>query len=260
MKKILFTLMTLGLLTSLQAQTDQPTPAEQGDTLLAARIIDTYLRTIDFAPLLGDSMLCVESYVVDRSHPEDTMKVYHWYMNNRRVRIEMWQDGMMQEGYYSDGKRLFRRFQNKVRAWQDIAQITFYEYTMPLDVRGALYDWRTKGAEVSYAGRFTLDNKAVHRIFVSSPKMFDRYYFFEVESGLLFMLTEQEHIYGDGKPYKNAQRIDWRAWHEFTPFYGHLVPTIESYQYDQSQIVITHRRYHFEAGQPKLFTEDYHKM
>ena len=114
--------MTLGLLTSLQAQRDQaksPCRHSGGDTLLAARIIDTYLRTIDFAPLLGDSMLCVESYVVDRSHPEDTMKVYHWYMNNRRVRIEMWQDGMMEDGYHSDGKWLFRQFHNKGRAWQD---------------------------------------------------------------------------------------------------------------------------------------------
>jgi len=260
MKKILFTLMFACLLTSLQAQTPQQAPAPSNDTLKAVAIIDNYLNFINFDPILKDSTLCVVSYVIDRSHPQDTMTIYHWYMSDHQLRIEMWQDGKIEEGYYSDGKKIFRMFRPAVRSWDNVTQDNFYDYTIPHDVRGALYDWRSKGAEVSYAGQYQFNGHDVNRVFVSSPGIFDRYYFFEKETGLLFMLTEDEHIFGDAKPTKNTHRVDWRAWHEFTPFRGYLLPTIESYQYEQSQIVFIYRHYHFEPYQPKLFTEDYHKM
>lgn len=260
MKKTLALLLFAGLIASLQAQTETKPKSSHQDTILAARIIDNYLAMVNFDHILKDSILCVQSSVVERSHPSDTMTIYHWYMSGRRLRIEMWQDGQLQDGYYSNGTTLFRRFQSSTRSWADITQDSFYDLTIPLDVRGALYDWHTKGAEAVYAGQYTFDGTKVNRIFVTSPEVFDRYYFFEAETGLLFMVTEMDHIYGDRKKNKNARRVDWRAWHEFTPFHGYFLPTIESYQYEQSQIVIIHRQYHFEALQPKLFSEDYHQM
>jgi len=260
MKKILYTILLTCLLVPLQAQTPAETPSTEGDSIKAAKIINNYLSYIDFNHILKDSMLCVTSYVIDRDHPQDTMTIYHWYMSGRQLRIEMWQDGQLQEGFYSDGKKIFRMFRPTVREWANVTQNDFYDYTIPHDVRGALYDWRSKGAEVHYAGQYTFNGHNVDRLFVSSPGIFDRYYFFEKETGLLFMLTETDHIFGDSKVTKDAQRVDWRAWHEFTPFHGVLMPSIESYQFNQSQIVFIYRHYHFEPYQTEIFTEDYHKM
>lgn len=262
MKKVFATILLVCLLLSLKAQSNTSTQAvpSETDSLKAIAIIENYLSYVNFEPILLDSTLCVVSYVIDRQHPSDTMFVYHWYTKGHQLRIEMWQNGQIQEGFYSDGKKIFRTFRPAVRAWVDITQDNFYDHTMPLDIRGALYDWRSKGAEIKYAGQYDFNGHNVNRIFVSSPGIFDRYYFFEKETGLLFMLTEESHIYGDSKKTKNAQRVDWRAWHEFTPFNGLFLPSIESYQYNQSQIVFTYRHYHMEPYNPTLFTEDYHKM
>lgn len=260
MKKILSTILFVCLLSTLQAQTNTQEPSPDGDTLKAVGIIENYLSFVNFDPILTDSTLCVVSYVVDRAHPQDTMTIYHWYMKDHQLRIEMWQKGELQEGFYSNGKKIFRMFRPAVRSWVDIAQDNFYDYTISHDVRGALYDWRSKGAEVRYAGQYVFNGHNVDRIFVTSPGIFDRYYFFEKETGFLFMLTEDDHIFGDAKKTKDAQRVDWRAWHEFTPFRGFILPTIESYQFNQNQIVFIYRHYHFEPYQSTLFSEDYHKM
>lgn len=259
MKRILLCIILIGTLSTTQAQTASP-DHQSVDSTTAIRVIDNYLSLIDFNDILKDSMLCAVSHIIDRSHPKDTMTVYHWYMKGRRLRIEMWQEGQLSEGYYSDGKSLFRIFRSGVREWADVQQDQFYDYTMPHDIRGALYDWRSKGAEPRYAGTATFEGHDVHRVFVTSPGIFDRYYYFEKNSGLLFMLTEEDRVYGDAKRFKNAQRVDWRAWHEFTPLNGVLFPSIESYQYNNSQVVLIFRQYHFEPIQETLFTEDFHLM
>ena len=70
--------------------------------------------------------------------------------------------------------------------------------------------------------------------------MFDRNYFFERKTGLLFLVTEEDHIYGNAEKAANAQRVDWRGWHEFTPFRGCLLPTVESYQVEHQLFVMNH--------------------
>ena len=260
-KNALFLLLALGVLTCSYGQTPvdsaQTTPKE-GDTAMAARIIDNYLGYLNFNHLLKDSILSVVSYVVDHSHPNDTITIYRWYAANRQSRIEMWQKGRMEDAYFSDGRGIFQRFSGSRRDWVSVTPMTYYDLTVPLDIRGALYDWRSKGAEPSYMGEYEYNGHPVYRVFVTSPEIFDRNYFFEKETGLLFILTEEDHIFGDAKPKTNAHRVDWRAWHEFTPFHGCLLPSIESYQI-KSQIVIIHHYYKLEAYNKKLFTESYRR-
>ena len=85
------------------------------DTARAAEIIDRYIKIIDFDRIIGDSMLYVESWVVERDNPNDTMFIYRWYMSGRRVRIEMWQKGKMEDAYVTDGKVIFHRFSKSYR-------------------------------------------------------------------------------------------------------------------------------------------------
>ena len=68
------------------------------------------------------------------------MTIYHWYAKDRQLRIEMWQNGELQEGFYSDGKEFFRMFRPNTRDWAIVSQDNFYDYTIPHDIRGALYD------------------------------------------------------------------------------------------------------------------------
>lgn len=254
MKKTLLLLLTAMLAAAASAQ--QPTDTTRGDTLRAAMIIDNYLGYVNFDRLLGDSMMCIVSHITERSHPQDTILIRRWYGPNGQMRLEMWQEGKMEDALYTDGKKLFRWFDGRYRSWRDLSQITFYDRAIPLDIRGALHNWRSKGAEAFYAGRYQFEGHPVDRIYVTSPNLFDRYYFFEAETGLLFMLTEEDRIFGDAEKAKNAHRVDWRGWHEFLPFHGCLLPTEESYQADE-QLVIIHHHYHLEAPRPSLFTDDY---
>ena len=83
------------------------------DTARAIAIIDHYLEQIDFSRNRKDSVLCVVTYAVDRSHPQDTMTIKRWYMYPRYNRTEIWQGGQLQDGYHSDGVKLFRKFHTK---------------------------------------------------------------------------------------------------------------------------------------------------
>ena len=229
------------------------------DTAKAIEIVDRYINRIDFSRLHNDSVLCVVTYVTDRSHPHDTMTIYRWYMAPRYNRTEIWQDGQLQDGYHSDGVKLFRKFHTGRREWANLTPESYFETTIPLDIRGALYDWRSKGAEIFYAGEAKYQGATVDRVFVTAPTTFDRYYYFERGSGLLGFVVEEGHIYGDREPAYNAVRIDWRAWHEFVPVGGVYLPREESYQVDGQQIVIMRHSYHYEAHNEKLFTEDFYK-
>lgn len=257
MKRILISLLCCLPLVASHAQTDSTTR----DTTRAIQIIDNYLGFVDFDPLLKrtDSMVCVVSKVVNQSHPTDTLTIYRWYASGHRCRIEMWQGKKMAEGLHSDGRKAFRTFDNKRRVWRDVTQETFYDMCDPLDIRGALHNWRTKGAETYYDGLVDYNGHKVDRIFFTSPGTFDRYYYFDPDNGFPFLVTEEEHMFGDDKPRKNAQRADWRAWQEFTPFNGYMMPGIESYQ-AYGDIVFIYHTYSLEKTRKGLFTEDFRKQ
>lgn len=256
MKRIV--LAALLLLTATYGAKAQATaPASEEAIAQGIKIVERYLEMVDFQREKTDSMLYVESKVVDRSHPKDTMTIYRWYMAPRYMRVEIWQNGRINDGYYTDGTTIFRKFRESTRDWADTPQDNFVKRTTPLDIRGALYDWRSKGSEISYAGEYTIEGQKVDRIFVQSPGVFDRYYFFEKKTGLLFMTTEMESTLEQNEIAKNAVRVDWRAWNEFTPVHYFMMPSVESYQYD-GQIVIIHNKYRYLPKQTKLFSEDYH--
>lgn len=268
MKKIVLTLMLMACVGLAHAQDHNEVRTDStarmsfdtvgADTAQAIAIIDRYLRLIDFSKNRNDSVLCVVTYAVDRSHPKDTMTIKRWYMYPQYNRTEIWQGGQLQDGYHSDGVKLFRKFHTKRREWANLTPDSYFRIIQPLDIRGALYGWRTKGAEVYYAGKVNYKGVAVDRVFVTMPDVFDRYYYFEHETGLLGFLVEEEHIYGDSEPARNSVRLDWHAWHEFTPVNGVYLPKEESYQVGGVQIVILKHSYHYEAPQKELFTEDFY--
>lgn len=264
MKKITLILLFTACLcgTHAQVEPDPPAPISfdtvGADTARGIAVVERYLSMIDFSQYRTDSVLCVVTHVIDRSNPHDTMTVYRWYMAPRYNRIEIWQNGRIEDGYHSDGVKLFRKFHTMRREWANLTPDSYHNISQSFDIRGALYDWRTKGAEIYYAGEVTYEGQTLDRVFVTSPKIFDRYYYFERGSGMLGLVVEDEHIYGDAQKALNSVRADWRAWHGFVPIKGFYLPSEESYQTGQ-QVVILHHSYHYEAPQTKLFTEDFHR-
>ena len=265
MKKIAFTLVLAMCMSTAFAQKPQtkmdPISFDTvgADTTRAIAVIDRYIKMVDFTKSTYDSLLCVVTYAIDRSHPNDTITIYRWYKAPNYTRVEIWQGGQLQDGYYSDGVKLFRKFHVGRREWTNITSDSYFQIIMPLDIRGALYNWRKKGAEVFYAGEVNYEGKVLDRLFVTMPNTFDRYYYFERETGLQGFLVEENHIYGDLEASEKSVRVDWHAWHEFVPIKGFLLPREESYQVGNSQIVFQTHQYHYEALQPKLFTEDFHR-
>lgn len=261
MKKLFLIISVLFVVAVAQAQHPLVTIGshfEAVDTARAARIIDNYISMLNFSTKKDDSVLYVVSKIVDLDHPNDTMFIYRWYQNPRKIRIEIWSGGKIIDGYIGDGISVHRKFHTNYREWMDLTPESFFETTLPFDIRGALYQWREKGAEISYAGEFTFEGHPVDRVYVTCPSTFDRYYYFEKHSGLLFFVTEEEHMFGDGKPNLNAHRLDWRAWSEFIPVSGNLLPSIESYQENDATVVMYHS-YKYIPPQTDIFSENYIK-
>ena len=231
------------------------------DTAEAVRVVERYLQYVDFDQILIDSVLYTETSVVDRDHPNDTMYIYRWHYRPAGApameRIEMWSRGKMDMAAYCDGKELFRKFDARERHWVDSKREPFIDFMKPYDLRGALYQWRSYAAEMSYEGEYTFEGQKVHRVFVRMAGIHDRYYYFEKTSGLLFLVTELPTILGEDAKHPEGM-VDWRAWHEFTPFHGCLLPTAESYQ-TPDQIVILHHTYRYVAKNNALFKEDFRK-
>ena len=139
-----------------------------------------------------------------------------------------------------------------------MTQNSVYNVVISLDIRGSLYDWRSKGSELYYAGEFNYKGRPLDRVFVVSPASFDRYYFFERTTGLLTMMVEDIHFFGGDTPREGAYRVDWRAWSEFAPVHGHYLPTVESYRVGE-QVVVIRNTYSFKKPSTGYFTEDYYR-
>jgi len=231
------------------------------DTAEAVKIVERYLRYVDFDQLAIDSVLFTETSVIDRAHPDDTMFIYRWHYRPSGApvmeRIEMWSRGKMDMGAYTDGKRLFRQFDTKDRYWTDVKREVFIDFMHQYDLRGPLYRWRSYAGELSYEGEYTFEGQKVNRVFAREAKIHDRYYYFEKATGLLFLTTELPTVLGEEISHPEGM-VDWRAWHEFIPFRGCVLPSIESYQAGD-QIVIMYHTYRYIDKNTALFTEDFHK-
>lgn len=255
MKKLLLFALLVALAGAMRAQVDT-TNVLMDDTVRGVQIVNRYLSMIDFQRERTDSILYIKSSVVDRSHPNDTMWIHRWYKSPRCIRFVVEQNGSMNDGYYSDGKDHFKKFREVRRVWAQMTPETFWNHSHTLDIRGPLHEWRSRGAEIHYAGEYQYNGHTVDRVYVTCPIIFDRFYFFERNTGLLFMVTEHNHTFADGELSGEAHPLDWRAWGEFVPVHQFMLPKTESYQYYDQVVMITHTyRYLPPSMQP--FTEDY---
>ena len=226
---------------------------QPADTDSATMVVERYLKILNYEAIRNDSILYVESFITNRNDPSDTLQMRRWFMWPNLNRTELWHHGVMKFGLVSNGHGRYRRFDADKRVWKDAQEFSYLDQAMAYDYRGPLYRWDMNGLELIYQGEWNYNSNKVYRILVKDPARFDRYYMFEKESGLLFLIKELE-THGDDVVTSDIH-VDWRAYHEYQPFGHSLLPSAESYQKGAS-ITIIHHSYRYLPADTSIFNRD----
>lgn len=249
MQRTTYLLLLLCVTTPLLAVRQEP---PHNDEERSAATVEAFLHTLNIASVRTDSVLYMESHIVPRGET-DTLIMRRWAGMQHRRRVEMWYKGELQMCLFSDGHTYFERYDTK-EGWKSINNEKYFNEAQSYEIFGPLYQWQLKGEEFTYEGIAYLKNRPVVRIAARSPSHYDRHYYFELESKLLFLFTESDSINGEAVPIKTRNRVDWHAYHEYQPLGQMLLPSIESYQHKNSITLIFHKARYVEPNE-KLFTQ-----
>lgn len=246
MKKLAF--LALLLLGTMAAS------AQKADT--ARMVVNRYLSLMNLdAALRSDSVLFVETAIVQRDNPKDTVWMRRWYVKPNLARVELWRKGKLSFGIYGNGKGKYRHYEAQKKVWLDAQEDSYLDVASAYDFRTPLYFSRTNGMEMEYKGEWNYNSNEVQRILVSDPVRYDRYYLFEKKSGLLFLIQELDS-HSEDMATGDAHKVDWRAYHEYVPFGTFsLLPSVESYQAD-GIVTFQHHTYRYLPLDLNLFNND----
>lgn len=218
----------------------------------AAEVVSAFYRTLNLEALRTDSLLFVESRVVIRGDT-DTLIMRRWCGPRHRRRLEMWHNGGLQMCLFSDGHTYFERY--KVSdGWKSINAEDYFDEAQVYEVYGPLYQWYLQGDELTYEGTVQFRDNRVECVTARSASHYDRRYYFERDSKLLFLYTESDSINGEPTPIPPRNRVDWHAYHEYRPLGLALLPSAESYQHDNSITLIFHQA-RYVAYDERIFTQ-----
>ncbi len=235
MKKTVITSILLLLCCPLRSQNHQIVP----DT--AELVVKQYLDLLNFDAVKSDSTLYIESYIYQQNNPSDTIVMKRWFMKPYSERIEVWHKDTLMNGFISDHQFVYKMYVASRHQWEKVDNISYYGNSASgYDYHGPLYDWKSDKCELKYDGTWSFEGHDVHRVFVRSPKKYDRYYLFDKESGLLFLIDELDTHHPD-MPVIEDTHEKWRAIHEYQPMGTVLFPSIESYLYEGEVTLIFHK-------------------
>lgn len=217
----------------------------------ARLIIDKYLEILRHDAIKADSMLYIESIVVSRSNTDDTCVLKRWYLAPNCYRVELWNRDTLLFGLMTDGLTIHKRITKDEKRWEDISISEFMDLFPGYDFHGPFAHYKVLGWDIRYEGIWNFNGHEVYKIFVQAPHYYDRYYLFEKESNLLFLIDEQETL--EPNTYvQDSSHVDWRAYHEYTPLGFALFPSIESYQID-GEITTIFSNIRYVAKDEKIF-------
>lgn len=240
-------LITATLCLAASAQ-DTPSPNEAK----AGQVVEDFYRVLNLEALQGDSLLFVESHIVPRGQT-DTLIMRRWAGPRHRRRVELWFQDTLQMCLFSDGRTYFERYRND-EGWKSIHAEKYHDEVQAYDIYGPLYQWQLRGDDLTYEGTVTFHGQPVERIGVRNPQHYDRHYYFEKESKLMFLYTESDSIGGEPATIAPRNRVDWHAYHEYQPLGEALLPSVESYQHQGAITLLFHhaRRVAFDD---RIFTQ-----
>lgn len=230
MKRLTFISILL-VATTIMAQDVAPDSSEW--------VVGRYMSLMNYESLPRDKMLLIESVAVPRYSGGDTTIVRRWYTGTSSCRIEVWQKGSLMEGWHNYEHKIFRKYDTKKKQWVDASEIHYYDHTVGYDFRGPLYRRATNGTSMAYGGIATFEGHSVYKVLATAPGMFDREYYFEQQSGLLFLILEKETSYG-GERDGGEGRLEWRSIEEYLPVGEMLMVSKETYQQEGLRTTTTH--------------------
>lgn len=247
MKKIVLVLLLLVPFWG-EGQNHQDVPSDS-----ARAVVDRYLGLLNIDGLPKDSLLVMETAITFYGE-KDTIWMRRWYAVPGQFRVEVWNRGKLETGLVSNGKDRFRRYLPAYNAWESVSLEDFNKKLQGYDFRGPLYDWRGKGATLSWNGTTTLKGEALQVVKVNCPAMFERYYMFEPESGLLTLIFETDKLEDNYMP-NNEGHIDWKSIHEYQPLPTGILPSLESFMRG-GVLTILSSTTRFEPLNPEIFEKD----
>lgn len=223
----------------------------------AEAVVDRYLALLNYAALPDDSTLVMETTVTFHGST-DTFTLRRWFAPPTMMRVEVWHGDTLTTGFCTNGGSRHREYSRRQGWWFDAAHSSFHQKMDAYDFRGALYDWRLHGIELDYRGIVTLKGERLHVVRARQENNYTRYYFFEERSGLLVLMQEKNEDAADNEKLKQMLRvppIEYKAYHEYKPVGGSLVPSEESFMRD-GILDIMHTTMHFEARNNLIFNQD----
>ncbi|MBQ4376585.1 MAG: hypothetical protein II793_02680 [Bacteroidales bacterium] len=231
MKRLLY-ISILFIATTIMAQPNPPDSAEW--------VVGRYMSLMNYEAVPRNEMLFIESTAMPRYAGGDTAIVKRWYTGFSSCRIEVWQKGQLIEGWHNYEHKIFRKYDSQKKQWVDASEIHYYDHTIGYDFRGPLYKRATNGSFMLYGGIATFEGNKVYKVMVTAPGMFDRDYYFEQRSGLLFLIIEKETSYGEERN-DGEGRLEWRSIDEYLPLGETLIVSKETYQQNGLRTTTTHK-------------------
>lgn len=243
MKRLLLTLMLLPA--TLAAQT------EASDS--AATAVDRYLQMLNPYGLPKDSMLVMETVITTQGDP-DTLRMTRWFAEGEMFRVEVRHDDELLTGLCSNGQNRHRQYNSQNGWWEDLPQEELTAMLVGYDWRGPLFDWRRKGALLTWNGTSMLKGHKMLVVKVVMPGMYDRNYLFDAQTGLLTLVVESATE--NGTPARiRGHHIEWRSMHEYMPLGESLIPSLESFVRNKTLTVLA-TTMHLEKTDTHLFNRD----
>ena len=219
----------------------------------AQTVVERYLAMLNIDGLPQDSLLVMETAITFYGE-KDTIWMRRWYAAPEKFRVEVWNRGKLETGLVTNGKDRFRYYVESLKSWESTDRDNFAERLQGYDFRGPLYGWRAKGATLTWNGTTTLKGEPLQVVKVNCPAMYERYYMFEPESGLLTLIFETETL-PEGYSTLLKGHIDWKSVHEYQPLATGILPSLESFMRN-GVLTIMSSTTHFEKMDSGLFERD----
>lgn len=247
MKRLVILLVLLPL--GLRAQTKDS----------AELIVERYLKMLNFEALPQDSTLVMESTITFHGST-DTFTMRRWYAPPTMMRVEVWHDDQLSEGYCTNGSSRHREYMRRMKWWDDVDHSVFHQKIDAFDFRGQLYNWQVRGVKLSYRGEVNYKGQQLQVVRAEQADVYTRYYMFEKRSGLLVIVQEKdEREKNDAIQVALAQLkvspMEYEVIHEYLPAGMSLVPSQVSYMRDDL-LTIMQTTLHFEPRNNLLFNQD----
>ncbi|MBR1784473.1 MAG: hypothetical protein IJ760_03420 [Bacteroidales bacterium] len=230
-------------------------PVRSQDT--AATVVGRYLAALNHDAIHADSLLVINTSIRVRGS-DDTLLMRRYCQAGGMVRVEVWRGDTLTDGFCTNGSTRHRQFFYLLDRWEDVPPHDFALAMQPYDFRGPLYQWEHLGVRLSYRGVVTIDGKQFQVVRADQKMRYQRFYYFDPDSGLLSLVIERGSRPEDDRmtPDELLQPpIAYKCEHEYMSVGGMLIPSLESFQRG-GVVTILHSEAHLAPRDNLLFNRD----